>query len=114
MLAYHAVDSAHAFFREAIAQILLWTSMACLPGSVVLFVLAFRTKRHLPCLLFASVGGFVLTYFMWYFANLGATLSDFSGDVHYQSWLDFFPLGFGIALMVVAVRLSYAGSTRKT
>ena len=68
--------------QEAVAQVVFWTGMGCLPLAVILFGMAFRKKKPWQALSLLILGGLAATHFMWYFTYLGRGLATKVGEFH--------------------------------
>ena len=95
----------HTPLHEAIAQLLFYSSMASLPASAVLFGRGFRSAPQWRSVLLLATAGCLLTQFLWYFVYLGNGLANSKDPA--PAWWHFAPIGFGIALLVLALRICY-------
>jgi hypothetical protein len=95
-------------WQELIAQLLFWSGLGCLPGSLLAFIAAFGVRQKLWSVVFAFVGGAMLTHFLWYFFALGASLASTVGQPQLPMWLQFAPIGFGVAGILIFIRRSLA------
>jgi len=96
--------------QEAVAQVVFWTGMGCLPLAVILFGMAFRKKKPWQALSLLILGGLAATHFMWYFMYLGRGLATKVGDFHPTPWLNFCPIGLGLALVLAFVWFMKSGN----
>ena len=90
----------HTPAQEGIAQLLFWSGIGSLPGSIGVFIAAFGAKSRIMGLTCLVAGGALLTHFLWYFRVLGISLATKVGRPVFPSWWYFAPLGFGLAFML--------------
>ena len=98
--------------HEALAQVIFWSGIGCLPVSIGAFVAAFCIPERWKALAMLGVGSVTTTHFLWYFAALGVTLATKVGEPHLTPWLLFYPIGFFIAASL-AVVLTYIRTQKK-
>ena len=89
--------------HEALAQVMFWIGIGCLPASIGAFVAAFCIPERWKALAMLGVGSVTTTHFLWYFTALGVNLATKVGEPQPTPWLFFFPVGLFIAASLAVV-----------
>jgi hypothetical protein len=79
--------------EEAVAQLMFWGGMICLPLAIILTVVGtFCRKATFAALAFVCAG-VAFTHFLWFFNVLGGSLGTKVGKYVPPSWYSFVPYG---------------------
>ena len=100
--------------QEAMAQLMFWTGLGCLPLSIILgFLGTLSRKLGIAVLLFITAG-FSFTHSLWYFNALGGALGTKIGSYTAPSWTSFLPYGLGGALISIFLWGAFKNIERKS
>src|SRR4051812_35020610 len=96
----------HTPAQEAVAQLMFWSGIGSLPASISFFAAGFKVRSRTKRLICLTVGGILLTHFLWYFSVLGISLATKVGHPVYPPWWYFTPIGFGLAFLLAKFNAS--------
>jgi len=79
--------------EEAVAQLMFWSGMICLPLSIILSVVGTFCRMATVAALAFVCAGLAFTHFLWFFNVLGGSLGTKVGKYSPPSWYSFLPYG---------------------
>lgn len=91
--------------QEAVAQVMFWSGLGCLPLAILVFAGAFLLRSRWKRWGLFALGSVLLTQFLWYFLYLGGALATKVGEFHPTPWWQLYPAGFGVAAVLAAIRV---------
>jgi len=79
--------------EEAVAQLIFWSGMICLPLAIILTVVGTFCRKATVAAFAFVIAGLSFTHFLWFFNVLGGSLGTKVGKYVPPSWYSFLPYG---------------------
>ena len=89
--------------NEIIAQLLFWTSIACLPFGLIGLAYGIQNRKMKKGKFFVFGSTLVFAHFVWYFRTLGLALADKTGGIEYPKWWLHILIGLAAGLFLATL-----------